>query len=265
MGIFCCTICGTLCFNTARTKSLEIFLITLNAIAFLFLFISLIVIKWKELSSANVVFFVLMLLISVCCLIFAILLRIWRYKNLIKTFKKKAGTNLSIAGMVLVIINFIFCLIEEIIYIISSYRANHPCYKNKSSKTYEYYYYRRMSSVDCTNQSSGYYIEIITFGQDFMAYATFSYLEICLIFGMILWSLLRTRIKAELDGPPQIPAISPHMVDPYGRAVVVVQPGDVVMMGGNPYQYNPYAQNPQNQHIPNQYPGSSDQIEEKIA
>ena len=85
---------------------------------------------------------------------------------------------------------------------------------------------------------------------------------------MVLFSILRNRIRMELDGPPQ-PTMHPQgaVVDQFGRAVVVVQPGDVVMMGGNQYQYNPYMQNQQNVVPPvnPQYPGSNDfQIQEKV-
>jgi len=88
---------------------------------------------------------------------------------------------------------------------------------------------------------------------------------------MIIWSILKGRIKLELDGPvqaqPVIPSPSPQVYDPYGRAVIVVQPGDVVMMGGNQYQYNPYIQNQQN--VPPVRPqdvGSNDfQIQEKFS
>ena len=72
---------------------------------------------------------------------------------------------------------------------------------------------------------------------------------------MIIWTILKNRIRLELDGPTPIRVAPPAPIDPYGRAVIVVQPGDVVMMGGNPYQYNPYAQNQPNVPPPNQeYP-----------
>ena len=91
-------------------------------------------------------------------------------------------------------------------------------------------------------------------------------MEVALILNMVLFSILRNRIRMELDGPPQ-PTMHPQgaVVDQFGRAVVVVQPGDVVMMGGNQYQYNPYIQNQQN--IPPVRPqdvGSNDfQIQDK--
>ena len=114
MGICCYSICGVLCFNQALSKTLEITLIVLNSISFVLLFLSLVIIKWKEVSAANLVFFILMFLISISCLIFSIFIRYWRANNLIKDQKLKTATNLSIAGLTLVVINFIICIIEEI-------------------------------------------------------------------------------------------------------------------------------------------------------
>ena len=265
MGICCCSICGALCFSQAQTKTLEIVLICLNSISFILLLFCLIVIKWKELNAADAAFFSIMFIMSILFLIFSILLRYWRAKNLIKGVRKRTGISFCTAGLILVIINFIICLIEEIVFTISFYKADYPC-RNFDNTVY---IYRRISSdVDCKNKPSNYLVENITFGQYFIAYVTFSYLELGLILEMILWNLLKSRINLDLDGPPQIQSeLPPHMVDPYGRAVVVVQPGDVVMMGGNQYQYNPYAQNQPNLDRPNiQYPGSNDyQIQEKIS
>jgi hypothetical protein len=267
MGICCYSICGVLCFNQALSKTLEITLIVLNSISFVLLFLSLVIIKWKELSAANLVFFILMFLISISCLIFSIFIRYWRANNLIKDQKLKTATNLSIAGLTLVVINFIICIIEEIVLLVGFYRVDYPCYSNEYRETT---IYRRISTkVDCSNKYSDYYADVITDGQYFIAYATFTYLEVALIFSMIIWTILKTRIRLKLDGPQSQVAVapSPQMYDPYGRAVVVVQPGDVVMVGGNQYQYNPYGQNQPNIPPPNnQYPGSNDfQIDEKIS
>ena len=279
MGICCCTICGAMCFNAAQTKTLEIALIILNSISFVLIILCLGIIKFNEMPKANLALFIIMLLINLAYLIFSIILRYWRAKNVIKEDKRSLGVSLSQAGLILGIVQFIFCLIEEIVFIIGCYRTNHPCYRNDEYYNGNYHYYRRISSVDCFNKDSSYYIDVITWGQEFIAYITFSYLEIAIIFAIILFHLLKNRIQMKLDGPPQV-HISPQVVDPYGapygRDVIVVQPGDVVMMGGNQYQYNPYpyAQNQQN-NMPapnmqypggNPYPGSNDfQMQEKIS
>ena len=275
MGICCYSICGVICFSRASSKSLEITSIILNSISLLFLLLCLIMIDWKELSTANLVFFLIMLFLNVAYLIFSILLRIWRSKNMIKTLRKKVGVSLAVWGLALIIINFIACLIEEIVFSIGVNRANYPCYNNDDRGDRDPYYnynFRRVSSVDCSGKNSDYYIEAITFKQFFIAYLTISYLEIILILDMTLFCILKNRINLELDGPAQLnipPQMNyaPQAVDQYGRAVVVVQPGDVVMMGGNQYQYNPYMQNQQNVVPPvnPQYPGSNDfQIQEKV-
>ena len=276
MGICCCTICGSICFSGAQTKTLEIILIALNSISAVAIFLCLVIIKWSEISKANLALFIIMFLINIVYLVFSIILRYWRAKNLIKEEKKSLGTSFSIAGFSLAIIQFILCLIEEIVFIIGTFRANYPCRGKNSEYSNEYHYFRRISTkVNCYVESPDYYTGAISDWQEFLAYITFSYLEIAIIFAIILFNLLRNRIEHKLDGPPPV-HISPHVVDQYGRDVIVVQPGDVVMMGGNQYQYNPYpyAQNQQN-NIPNpnvqypennQYPGSNDfQIQEKIS
>ena len=94
------------------------------------------------------------------------------------------------------------------------------------------------------------------------------YFEITSIFEFIIRSFLNKRIQKKLDGPNTIP-VSPQVVDPDGREVVVVQPGNIVMMQGSayPYQYNPYVQNQPQIPVPKaQYPGNNDfQIKEKIS
>jgi len=272
MGICCYSICCAICFNKALSKTLEINLIIFNSIAVFFILLSLIIIEWKEISTANIVFFILMFLMSICCLIFSIFIRLWRSKDLIKTSKKDTGYRFAMAGLTLTIINFVVTLIELIVISIGFRNANYPCYTENYKSSYYYPYRRASTEVDCSNKYSNYYTGVITTGQYLIAYFTFSYLEISLILNMILWSVLKNRIRLELDGPAQVtvapaPAPSPQMIDPYGRAVIVVQPGDVVMMGGNQYQYNPYAQNQPNIPPPNpQYPSSQEYpIQEKIS
>ena len=265
MGICCISICGAICFNSALSRTLEITLIVLDSIAFVLYFLCLVIIKWKELSKINVVFFVFMLLMVVACLVFSILIRLWRSKNLIKTLKKNVGGNLALSGFIIVIVHFVLCLIEEIVFTMGVIDANHPCL-DLDNNTYNPY---------CTGKNSNYYEYVISYGEFVLAYFTFSYMEIAIILDMIIWNILRNRIKLELDGPPQPPVIQQNpinpMMDPYGRAVVVVQPGDVVMMGGNQYQYNPYAQNQPGVDVAKvQYPppGSASnefQVQEKIA
>ena len=246
MGICCYPFCR------AKSKNLEITLIVFNSIAAFLLLLSLIIINWKNISTANVVFFILMFLICICCLIFSIFLRLWRSKNLIKTTKKAPGMSLSTAGTTLTIINLSLCLNEEIIISVGFSKADYHCIANSH---YDNPFFRRISSdVDCTG--------ILSTAEYIITYFCLSYLEISLILNIILWFKLKSRIKLELDGPaqaqPVIPS-SPKVYDPYGKAVIVYQPGDIVMTGGNQYQYNPYVQNPPVSIQPNpEYPASND-------
>lgn len=215
MGICCCCFFGTCCFNTALTRTLEITLIVLNSLSFLFLLLCLAIIKWKEFPLANVLLFIIMLLFSLACLILSSILRYWRSVNTIKTTKKSSGTCLAALGLALSIIHFIACIIEEFVFIFS------------------------LRDID-----------IITSIQVSLAYYTFSYLEISLILNMIIWTILKPRIINGLDEPIPVEITPNHMYSPYGRAVIVIQQPGMAM---NQNQINPaYIYNQQNNgaHIP---------------
>ena len=286
MGILCCCAC---CFQMLSSRALEINLIVMSSILFFLLFLCFIIIKWKNFSAGNVVFFVFMFLISLANIVISSFLRYWRAKNLIKTSKKSNGVKLAIAGFTLTIIYFIICFIEEIIFSYNYIKTNYPCLNNNNGDTYgnsytaPYYYKKYMNTtrfnnpyirildddkIDiCQNRPSNYDIDIIKGKELFMAYFTFSFSEIYLIFGMFIWWLLKGRIKQGLDGPLPEGSIGRQvaggaMYDQYGRQVVVVQPGDVVVMDGQRNvavpmdQYNQYYNpnsNQYNNQINNQY------------
>ena len=182
MGICCYSICAAICFNGMQSKSLEINLIVYNSISLILFLISLIIIPWDELSKANLAFFIIMFLINIICLIFSSLIRYWRAKNLIKEEKRSLGNSLSIAGSTLTIIQFILCIIEEIIIAIGISRANYPCDDRD-----DYYFRNLKTKIDCSGKYSDYNAELISVGESFMAYFTLSYFEIASIFEIIIW------------------------------------------------------------------------------
>ena len=112
--------------------------------------------------------------------------------------------------------------------------------------------------IICKTQSRNYYVPIIKDGEIIIAYFTFSCSEIYLIFGLFIWYILIQRIKKGLDGPEQQGVAGTGgrvMYDQYGRQVIVVQPGEVVVMEGQRNIPAPSAQyyNPNNNqyNIPN--------------
>ena len=235
MGIFCC--CLGSCFGTGSSKSIEVLLIVVHSISFALLLLCLIIMKWKEIYTSNLIFFILMLLISTVCLIFSILIRVWRYKNVIKSVKRNIGTNLCTTSLVLVIIHFVLCIIEEIIFTISYNEVNFPC-----RDTDNYYYRRLKSDFDCRFVNSDYNTKIIPFYQYFIVYASLSCLEVFLILKMCVWYLLRTRVVSGLDDPMDNPIVNNAQPAPgiySGRTVVVIQQPYQNQMGQNtPYVYN---------------------------
>ena len=237
MGIFCC--CLGSCFGTGSSRSIEVLLIVVHSVSTALIILSLATMKWKEIYSSNLYFFIIMLIISIICLLFAILIRIWRAQNLIKNVKRNTGITLCTTSLVLVVIHFILCIIEEIIFSISYQEVNFPCsdYDND-----DYYYCRRLNSNgDCRFVKSNYDTNIIPFYQYFIVYASLTYLEVVLILKMCVWYLLRTRVYNGLDNPLDTPIIN-NVVPPVnyaypGRTVVVIQQPDQNPAG--PYVYGP--------------------------
>lgn len=236
MGI-CCIGC---CFNSSQNKALEIGLIVLHSISIFLLLLSLIIIDWKELYGSNLAFFIIMLLISISCLIISIFIRYWSSVDLLKTSKRVSGTNICYGGIVLGGIHYAVNIIEEIIFSVSYYRANHPCYN------YDYTsLFRRISSdYDCKSKNSEFSVSIVKFAEYFIAYVTFSYFEIAIIVELLILCVLKDRIKNYARSLPNV-NIQPmnQMYSPYGGTVVVVQqPYQVQYQQNIPYVYNQQGQ-----------------------
>jgi hypothetical protein len=106
------TVCCNLC-NKFSIKTIELFLIISHLLAILsfLLFFGFVKLSNIPLYSTFLLFFSLSLLII--CLIFSIFLRLWRIKGEIKTIKKNISINISTAGIILIIICFFVCGINE--------------------------------------------------------------------------------------------------------------------------------------------------------
>ena len=251
MGICCVCCIGSCCFNSASTKQLQVALIVLNSISFVFLLLCMIFIQWKEIYSSNLYIFIIMLVMTILYLIFSILIRYWGSTGELKTTKKGTASCLSLFGLILTIIHFILCIVEEVIITISFNRADFPCYdyKDNNSRTRSSVYRRAEYEAECKLYGSDYEANVISIGEYYLAYITLSYLELALIFTLFLWSLLRQRIDAGLDGP--VVDVVPAGVA-YPQTVVVIQPGysDNQYQANTPYIYNQQV-NSSNRHYNN--------------
>ena len=180
-----------------------------------------------------------MFVMAILYLIFSILIRYWGSTGELKTTKKGTASCLSLFGLILTIIHFILCIVEEVIITISFNRADFPCYdyKDNNSRTRSSVYRRAEYEAECKLYGSDYEANVISIGEYYLAYITLSYLELALIFTLFLWSLLRQRIDAGLDGP--VVDVVPAGVA-YPQAVVVIQPGysDYQYQPNTPYIYN---------------------------
>lgn len=259
MGVFCCWCCC--CFNNLQSKTLEILAIVFQAISFIFLSCTLAIIKWSKIPVANLLLFILMFIINILIIIFTSFIRCWREKNLIKNAKKIIGQRLASTCFGLIIFCFILCVIEEFVISFGFSNVDYPCrnvnYNNpEKSSNYNYYYRKRNlgNDVDCNQVGPEYDANVITDVEYYISYITFTYLELSFILGVWIWHVLRRRIIQGLDGPSPTPVQS-VMYDQYGRQVVVVQQGDVVIMDGQPHIAVP-AQNQNN----NQFNQSNNQF-----
>ena len=192
-----------------------------------------------------------MFVMAILYLIFSILIRYWGSTGELKTTKKGTASCFSIIALILTIIHFILCIVEEVIITISFNRADFPCYdyKDNNSRTRSSVYRRAEYEAECKLYGSDYEANVISIGEYYLAYITLSYLELALIFTLFLWSLLRQRIDAGLDGP--VVDVVPAGVA-YPQAVVVIQPGysDYQYQTNTPYIYNQQV-NSSNRHYNN--------------
>lgn len=295
----CLYICCACCCNSVLTKTLEINLIVIHSIGVFFVLLSLIIVKWSNLPIINLILFLILFLINLACLIFIIFIRIWRSKNTIKTTNKGKGIVFSNFAFVLLILCIIACFIEDFALSYAISKLNYPCKSIIKDNGYYYnspYYYKKSppkidsneelrklkneyTVSECESLGRNYYEPVVSAGEGIISYFTISYLEILSIIEFILWVILKKRISLGLDGPQVINNIPP--INQFRRDVVVVQPGDIVYMGGQqiagPYMYNngqiypqqPYMPNSASNPIPNQYneqaPNSNEyQLQEKV-
>ena len=294
MGILYCCVCCC-CFKNMLSKSLEIMAIVYQSCSLVFLLCCLIIIKWSKISIVNLLIFILLFLIILVILLLTIFLRYWRAKGIIKTSKKNKGIVFASICFGLSITCFIINIIEEVLIIYGFSKANYPCAnynyeKYNSNNVYPVYkknlnrtkannniFTRNLKDdIDCSYYDRDYNRNVISDAEIYITILAMSYLEISLIFSVCIYHILRHRIIQGLDGPAPTTTRQNIVLDQYGRQVVVVQPGDVVVMDGQrhvvmPADYqnnNQYNNLQQSQNISNQnpnLPNSQDfSLQEKI-
>ena len=117
----CFYFCCFCCFNRLNTKTLEIILTVFHSIAILFLFCSFFIFDWnifQKTLAINIILFILLELLSIACLVFTILLLVWRIKKKINIKKTKdTAMILSLLGFIFAIILIVITVIEEFVFI----------------------------------------------------------------------------------------------------------------------------------------------------
>ena len=117
---YCIYCCCFFCFGKVSAKTLEIFLIVSHSIGIILLLSCLILTKWATIpfSNVNLFLFILMELFYIACLVFSILLRLWRAKNIIKSGKIKIiAIIISLIGYILIVSFFAILFVEEIFFV----------------------------------------------------------------------------------------------------------------------------------------------------
>ena len=199
-----------------------------------------ILIKWGELSFLNLILFIAMLIILICSLVFTFMLRCWRSSGSIKTTKRQTGIKIVTAAFALTIINLIICVIEEIV-IISSFSKIMTCKDDTNEDFLMDFYRRRLNRgneiTELNELSECEEKRIAKDNEYYISYITLSYTELMLILSLCILSILKKRIIHKVDDnlPPVIAAMNP-----YGRQVIIVHPGE---MGMGMQNYNDYNNN----------------------
>ena len=176
---FCCC-----CFNNLSSKASEIILISIHSVAIVLVECCFIIIVWKKISISNLIILLFILLFNLICLIFCIIIRFWRAKNLIKNRYQYVGTIFSTISLILSITCFALCFIEVILISFDFSNPNYNCQNNSSND----------DNNDCQKYS-------ITPKEIIITYITFIFLHIGLFLGIIIWAFLRIKIKSQIDGP----------------------------------------------------------------
>ena len=238
MGLICCGCC----FQNFSAKTNELILIFADFFCLFLFFMCFFLIKWSELSFLNLILFIAMLLILICCLIFTFMLRCWRSSGTIKTTKRETGIKIVTATFTLTIINLIICVIEEIV-IIASFSKIMTCKGDNNRDFLRDYYRRRLNRGNEITELNEYSEceekRIAKDNEYYISYVTLSYTELMLILSLCILSILKKRIINKIDDnlPPVVAAMNP-----YGRQVIIVHPGEMGM-GMGMQNYNDYNNN----------------------
>ena len=197
-------VCGC-CFNGCTARTNEIILIIANFISIFFLSWCFKSINWDDIYLINLILFIVIIVLIVICIILTILLRCWRSSNEIKTSKREISIKLSKVDLILTILCFVICIIEEIAFIINFFILKSECDPKKKDKA-KSIYYRRFLSVkknEKKEKETNINCAVINNNNYYIIYVTLSYIELILTISMCIISILKRRIinKTDLDGP----------------------------------------------------------------
>jgi amino acid transporter len=238
MGIICCGCC----FQNLSAKTNELILIFANFFCLFLFIISFLIIKFGEISFLNLILYIVMLLIIICCLVFTFMLRCWRSSGKIKTTKRETAIKVITAQFSITIINLIVCVIEEVVILVSFAKVL-ICDDDIIDEPLSGFYRRSLNKkgIEELNELSECQEKRDAKNNEYyIAYVTLSYTELMLVLSLCILTILKRRIinKVDDDLPPVVTGMNP-----YGRQVIIVHPGNDMGMQNYNYYNNDYNYN----------------------
>lgn len=218
MGCLWCLCCCACC-APMNAKTMEIGNIICSSVAILLQFFGLIFIPWQHTYLSAKITYIISFIIFIFSLASAILLLVFRSKNLINNKYNKLATNLSLANFILVLIGIADITISDFCISSGFHKTNFP----------EEY------CDDYGHCFAGSNTHIVSDGEYIYAIMTTTIADIIFMVISWLWFGSYQRIKIKTDGGLVNPNDYPQGVfgasyDPYGRPykgyngrVVVIQ------------------------------------------
>jgi len=206
MCILCC--CCSIC-NSFSSKCIEICILLLSSITFIFSISDIIVINLKHLTTPSFLLLMILVIFSMIITIGALFILICRFRGIINKKRNSMGICLARIGLFISILSFIISIITESMVQSNFYVIDHPCInysynnKNYTSQIYKNYignYSRLLENDFCINKDKSYNAKICEEIEYAMIYLSSTFIEFCSFLLIFLWYNDLKRIKEKIDG-----------------------------------------------------------------
>ena len=206
MCILCC--CCSFC-NSFTSKCIEICILLLSSITFIFSLSDIIVIKWKHLTTPSFLLLMILVVFSMIITMGALFILICRFRGIINKKRNSMCMCLARIGLFISILSFIISIITESMVQSNFYDIDHPCinysYNNKNNTSQIYkklngIYSRLLDNDFCKNKDKSYNAKICEDIEYTMIYLSSTFIQFCSFLLIFLWYNDLRRIKEKIDG-----------------------------------------------------------------